>query len=138
MRKVLEERVVNVGTYHGTHGRSTVDLTCPFCGTTTTAYVWSIQGSGKMCEGSNCDTMLTGTGKAQKLFPNLTEKQFEVLKEINQYRCTQVGDGWYPNKRVLKNLITKGYVEYGRWPPNEPFREVGYFVSDLGKSYLQG
>lgn len=36
---------VNNGT-----GRSTVTVTCPFCGTDTQAYLWSLAGSGKRCE----------------------------------------------------------------------------------------
>lgn len=137
MRKILEEREAIVGSYYGKHGRSTVDITCPFCSTTTTAYVWSIRGGGKMCDGSKCDTMLTGTGKAQKLFPKLTAAQIEVLKDIHQFVCADIGDGWYPNKRVLKGLEKKGYITYGKFPPNQPPRELGYFTTELGKAYFK-
>lgn len=136
MRKILEERDADVGAYCGEHGRSTVDIKCPFCSTVTTAYVWSIRGGGKMCNGHNCDTMLTGTGKAQKLFPKLTEAQLEVLKDVHQFVCADIGDGWYPNRRVLKGLEKKGYIAYGKFPPNKPPRELGYFTTELGKAYL--
>lgn len=36
------------------HGRSTVDIECPFCSTIFTAYIWSIHGGGKRCENSEC------------------------------------------------------------------------------------
>jgi len=35
-------------------GRSTVFVTCPFCGRKTEAYVWSLAGSGKRCPNENC------------------------------------------------------------------------------------
>ncbi|EKA5635978.1 hypothetical protein OKZ62_001882 [Vibrio navarrensis] len=137
MRRTLEVREVIVNDYRGEHGRSTVSITCPFCNTTQTAYVWSIRGGGKMCEGYQCDTMLTGEGKAKKLFPKLTEPQLSMLTDIKQFKCVNLGDGWHPNKRVLKSLMQKGYVTYGKYPPNEPFKEVGYFVTDLGKRYFE-
>lgn len=36
--------------YRSSMGRSTVVIECPCCGTDTTAYVWSLAGSGKRCE----------------------------------------------------------------------------------------
>lgn len=35
-------------------GRSTVFVTCPFCGRRTEAYVWSLAGSGKRCPNPDC------------------------------------------------------------------------------------
>lgn len=35
-------------------GRSTVFVTCPFCGRKTEAYVWSLAGSGKRCPNPDC------------------------------------------------------------------------------------
>lgn len=35
-------------------GRSTVFVTCPFCGRRTEAYVWSLAGSGKRCPNPEC------------------------------------------------------------------------------------
>lgn len=32
-----------------TVGRSIVYITCPFCGEEVTAYLWSLNGSGKRC-----------------------------------------------------------------------------------------
>ena len=32
-------------------GRSSIDITCPFCGTETKAYIWSMAGKGKKCDG---------------------------------------------------------------------------------------
>lgn len=31
------------------HGRSTIDIECPFCGEVFIAYLWSLSGSGKKC-----------------------------------------------------------------------------------------
>ena len=31
------------------HGRSTVEIKCPYCDTWTTCYKWSLAGSGKRC-----------------------------------------------------------------------------------------
>ena len=33
------------------NGRSTIDIKCPFCGTITTAYLRSMAGCGKKCDG---------------------------------------------------------------------------------------
>jgi len=35
--------------YRGAMGKSTVDIDCPYCGETITAYVWSLSGTGKKC-----------------------------------------------------------------------------------------
>lgn len=32
-------------------GTSSIDIECPFCQTNTTAYIWSLAGSGKKCPG---------------------------------------------------------------------------------------
>lgn len=37
--------------------RSSVDIKCPFCGTVTTAYIWSLYGSGKRCHGPRCSAL---------------------------------------------------------------------------------
>lgn len=137
MRKILEERKAEVSNYCSSHGRSTVNIKCPFCGTITTAYVWSIRGGGKMCPNSKCDVILTGIGTAQKLFPKLTDRQRDLLKDIVQFNCANIGDGWHPNKRILNSLIEKGYVFYGKFPPNEPFKEIGFYPTELGKSYFK-
>ena len=36
----------------GSHanGRSTIWITCPFCGTETECFIWSLAGGGKRCE----------------------------------------------------------------------------------------
>lgn len=130
MRKTLEVREAFVGSYCGNHGRSTVDITCPFCDTTQTAYVWSIRGGGKKCEGYNCDTMLTGTGRALKLFPELNDKQFSLLKDIRQLKRAEIGDTWSPNKRILKSLVNKGYVTHGKNQGD------GYSLTELAEKYF--
>jgi len=44
-------------------GRSTMDIECPFCGAVTTAYKWSLAGSGKKCGGGAKHTLDRGTIK---------------------------------------------------------------------------
>lgn len=36
--------------YRSRFGKSKVDIECPFCREITTAYVWSLAGSGKKCK----------------------------------------------------------------------------------------
>ncbi|AUR90904.1 hypothetical protein NVP1151O_63 [Vibrio phage 1.151.O._10N.222.46.B1] len=56
---------VKVGEY-SEHGNSTVDIQCPFCDHVTTAYIWSLAGSGKKCQGKCKDTILYRSGEAHK------------------------------------------------------------------------
>lgn len=44
--------------FRAEHGKSTVDVECPFCLQTTNAYVWSLAGGGKRC-GTCKDVLLT-------------------------------------------------------------------------------
>lgn len=48
--------------YSSEHGRSTVKIKCPFCGTPFRAHVWSIAGGGKKCP--TCGAMHTSFGIA--------------------------------------------------------------------------
>lgn len=45
-------------------GKTTCNIKCPFCETITTAYVWSLAGSGKKCSG--CGAMHTSFGLTLK------------------------------------------------------------------------
>jgi hypothetical protein len=58
--------------YRPRMGRSSVDVTCPFCKAVTTAYVWSLAGGGKKCE---CGAIFTH----YMAYPPM-EKPAEVLK----------------------------------------------------------
>lgn len=42
-------------------GRSSLDIECPCCGRVTTAYKWSLAGSGKKCLCGAKHTMFHGT-----------------------------------------------------------------------------
>lgn len=42
-------------------GRSTLDIKCPFCSAITTAYKWSLAGSGKKCQCGAKHTLRRGT-----------------------------------------------------------------------------
>lgn len=46
------------------HGTSTVEIDCPFCGAEVTAYIWSLRGCGKRCP---CGALLSAFGDAYKL-----------------------------------------------------------------------
>jgi hypothetical protein len=41
-------------SYWSSMGRSSVAIDCPFCGTTSRAFVWSLAGGGKCCENRKC------------------------------------------------------------------------------------
>jgi len=43
-------KYIVIGESHN-HGNSSIDIECPFCKTKTTAYIWSLAGSGKKCIG---------------------------------------------------------------------------------------
>jgi hypothetical protein len=36
------------------HGKSYANIRCPFCGTLSRAYLWSLAGGGKCCENKRC------------------------------------------------------------------------------------
>lgn len=61
-------RSENAMREHGRHsyrsrmGRSTYTIDCPFCGTPTEAYVWSIAGGGKLCPNKKCGAKHTSFG----------------------------------------------------------------------------
>jgi hypothetical protein len=44
-----EKRAYGVKRETCAHGRNTITFDCPFCGLETTAYLWSLAGSGKRC-----------------------------------------------------------------------------------------
>lgn len=46
------------------HGKSTVDIDCPFCGAEVTAFIWSLRGCGKRCE---CGALFSAFGDAYKV-----------------------------------------------------------------------
>jgi hypothetical protein len=48
------------------HGKSTVEVECPFCGQWTICYKWSLAGSGKMCQCGAKHTWSHGTHPPQK------------------------------------------------------------------------
>jgi len=50
--------------YRSEHGRSSVTLICPFCGSHVTAYVWSLRGGGKKCP--TCGALHYGSGYSIK------------------------------------------------------------------------
>lgn len=66
------------------HGRSTVILTCPWCNTETEAYIWSLSGGGKKCDGCPSVHGSIGTSelkdKDRKKFTKMTGIELEELK----------------------------------------------------------
>jgi len=56
-----ERRNYTITAERSDHGKSSVDIKCPFCGSITTAYLWSLAGSGKKCECGAKHTYLNGT-----------------------------------------------------------------------------
>jgi hypothetical protein len=51
-------------SYRSRMGRSTVEIDCPFCGTTSTAFIWSLSGGGKRCENKRCGAKFNSAGTA--------------------------------------------------------------------------
>jgi hypothetical protein len=43
------------------HGRSFIEIRCPFCGVVVIAYLWSLAGSGKLCDCGAKHTLTQGT-----------------------------------------------------------------------------
>ncbi len=39
-----------------------VDIKCPFCGTTSRAFIWSLSGGGKKCVNKKCGAKHNSTG----------------------------------------------------------------------------
>lgn len=50
-------------------GTSSIDIECPFCQTNTTAYMWSLAGSGKKCPGCGAIHHWRGSITKKKLPP---------------------------------------------------------------------
>lgn len=46
-------------------GRTSFNVTCPFCGSMVTAYLWSLSGGGKRCPG--CGGLHDALGFTHKL-----------------------------------------------------------------------
>ena len=44
-----EARAYRASAGSHANGRSTIWITCPFCGTETECFLWSLAGSGKRC-----------------------------------------------------------------------------------------
>ena len=57
----IEIREYEVVRERAEFGRSTMDIKCPFCGEVTTAYKWSLAGSGKKCDCGAKHTLYRGT-----------------------------------------------------------------------------
>lgn len=65
----------------------------------------------------------------------LTQIQRSILNEIATSLCVNNGiDGFYANKRTLDSLESKGLIFYGRFPPEGPTKEVGWQVTEQGKT----
>ena len=47
-------------------GRKTIFITCPFCGTETMAYVWSMSAVGKRCSTCAALHLYSGVSKRKK------------------------------------------------------------------------
>lgn len=65
--------------YVSQHGRSYGYITCPFCGADTRAYIWSLSGGGKKCNG--CKAIHGSIGST---LDTLTKKQRKELKNAKR------------------------------------------------------
>lgn len=66
-------RVHEKFNYNSNFGRSTVDIKCPYCSAITTAFVWSLAGSGKKCK---CGALHNNYGLTHE--PKLNKKTNET------------------------------------------------------------
>ena len=57
--------------YHPLFGRSSIRIQCPFCYTVTRAYIWSLAGSDKRCDGCNALFCFIWNGLPWNGLPNL-------------------------------------------------------------------
>lgn len=65
--------------YRAEFGTANVQIRCPFCGTVTKAYVWSLTGGGKKCPG--CGAIHTGHGMTFRKTPAIgTDVSLEVCR----------------------------------------------------------
>jgi hypothetical protein len=58
---------VSGGYSSGASGRSTIGITCPFCGAYFRAYIWSLCGGGKRCPDKRCGAIFGSIGQAARL-----------------------------------------------------------------------
>jgi hypothetical protein len=49
---------------YGGHGTSYCYVDCPFCGTATKAFIWSMSGGGKKCDNKECRAMHVSYGNS--------------------------------------------------------------------------
>lgn len=54
--------VVAQGGYVGL-GKRYADVRCPFCGTVSRAFIWSLSGGGKVCVNKRCGAKHGSTGQ---------------------------------------------------------------------------
>lgn len=54
--KTYEFQDYQIHTRRSDHGRASVQGICPFCGVTSTLYLWSLSGCGKKC---SCGALFT-------------------------------------------------------------------------------
>jgi hypothetical protein len=66
-KRVLHDQLEweSLGYYSMKNGKSYIYIKCPFCNTKTRAYVWSLAGSGKRCDG--CDAQFASFGMAYRI-----------------------------------------------------------------------
>ena len=62
-----EHRPFEVISRRSEFGRSNVVIRCPFCGSYSRAYIWSLAGNGKRCENRSCCALFVyGTCEAYR------------------------------------------------------------------------
>lgn len=59
---VRDYAVVRQGGFSGL-GQRWAEIRCPFCGTVSRAFIWSISGGGKCCENKRCGAKHSSTGQ---------------------------------------------------------------------------
>jgi hypothetical protein len=65
------------------HGKSRIQIRCPFCGTRSWAFLWSLYGGGKRCENNRCGAKFAKGGYARPVVgrENMTPATAPVMRE---------------------------------------------------------
>lgn len=132
-------------------GRTAVTYTCPWCGTTIEAYLWSLCGSGKRCTNTACRSLAHGSGVAYEPEPKPRRVTVEdhALLALCDWTDTDEG-GWHTSEpealygkglslrqftAALGRLRVKGLVDCAEWHPGQggAAREWLWFPNEAGE-----
>lgn len=101
MKFIIDESVWQSVGKTSEHGRSSVDIKCPFCDVVTTASIWSLSANGKLCHNKKCNAHHHST-RSILYSPRITRLQLDAILDIAK--------GKNFNNKSMRELISKGFV----------------------------